>query len=605
MKKILLLTGAVMLLAVWPLRAGQEDGRYLKMVKEYELKSDGSWTYHHSHQLQILSYYALNRRFGETFIVFDTLAQSLKINRSETLTPDGRLVPSPDNALNLVLPRFARNSADYNYLREMVVTHTGLEINAVINLDYELTTQAGFLPGMMGDEFLQADVPIDTLILRIRLPEDRPLHFSLQNIEGQPQVSQSRGLKTYQWIFTNRPEYHPEALQPAAGDFLPHLAFSTVGDWQEIFSFLDERLPESLLDESITEQLLDDQTDRMRQILNLQEKMVDGLAELPIPMAVVGFRCRPGQTVWKSASATPLEKAWLMSSALNMAGIQSNVVLTTRDGHIDDAVPGLIGFEEAFVRIMEKNEQPLYLSVHELNRNNAVYSLNGKPALVLNPESVDRETIKADTSLNNAADLSLFLNMSGDNQLNGKIYLTLSGAVHPFTELQRNGGNASGLLKKVASGTEINEAEPSHLSADRLAVAAKLFQKAAFKEQDNFLIYKLPQYPQGFAGAHWPVFSSERKYPLFLESAPLTDKMSLELQLPENVEFAGKPYHLRIKNAVGHLELSLQAVDGKISIVRNIDIFKNSIPPGKYAEFLKLWQTWKNPQYTELVFRKK
>ena len=56
----------------------QADGIYLSMLKEYTLNEDGSWTYHHAHQLKLLTYYAFNRRYGESFIVIDTLVKISK-----------------------------------------------------------------------------------------------------------------------------------------------------------------------------------------------------------------------------------------------------------------------------------------------------------------------------------------------------------------------------------------------------------------------------------------------------------------------------------------------------------------------------------------------
>ena len=103
------------------------DAVYLNMTKEYTLNPDGSMDYHYSHQLKLFSYYAFNSRYGETFIVYNPKFQSLKVNKSVTVKENGENIPAPANALNEVLPGFASNAPYYNCLREMVVSHTGLE----------------------------------------------------------------------------------------------------------------------------------------------------------------------------------------------------------------------------------------------------------------------------------------------------------------------------------------------------------------------------------------------------------------------------------------------------------------------------------------------
>ncbi len=128
------------------------DAVYSKIVKEYTYNMDGSVDFRYYHRLKILSYFAFHRVFGETFIVYNPKFQTLKINKCVTYMADGKAVPSPANAFNEVLPAFATNSYPYNHLREMVVTHTGLEINCEIELDYTIHSQAGFYPFLMANE---------------------------------------------------------------------------------------------------------------------------------------------------------------------------------------------------------------------------------------------------------------------------------------------------------------------------------------------------------------------------------------------------------------------------------------------------------------------
>jgi len=96
----------------------KSDAVYQEQTKEYTLNKDGSWTYHYSHKLLINTYLAFHSLYGEDFIVYDPAFQKLKINRSITTMANGKQVPSPDNALNELLPGFAANVPAWNLSAE-------------------------------------------------------------------------------------------------------------------------------------------------------------------------------------------------------------------------------------------------------------------------------------------------------------------------------------------------------------------------------------------------------------------------------------------------------------------------------------------------------
>ena len=114
------------------------DAVYLQLKKEYTLNADGSIDYHYVKKQKLQTYRSFHNLYGETFIVYNPDFQSLKVNDVYTIMADGKKNPSPANAFNEVLPGFAANAPAYNKLREMVITHSGTERNAVLNLDYVL-----------------------------------------------------------------------------------------------------------------------------------------------------------------------------------------------------------------------------------------------------------------------------------------------------------------------------------------------------------------------------------------------------------------------------------------------------------------------------------
>ena len=110
--------------------------------------------YNYSHQLKLITYLSSDKQFGESFIVFNPTYQQLSIHKAQTTMVNGRKVKSPENAFNEVLPQFAPNAPAFNQLREMVVTHTGIEPGATIDFAYTIHSKRDFMPAMMGNEII-------------------------------------------------------------------------------------------------------------------------------------------------------------------------------------------------------------------------------------------------------------------------------------------------------------------------------------------------------------------------------------------------------------------------------------------------------------------
>jgi hypothetical protein len=153
------------------------DARFLNMEISYRLDNDGSSVMEYRHQVRLDTYLAVNRVFGETFIVYNPAFQKLEILKAETTMADGRKVAAPENAFNEVLPFAAHGFADFSGLREMVVTHTGLERGAIIDLHYRIRTRPGFFLGFTGRETLARDFPVDAYKLTLIVPSGRELRY--------------------------------------------------------------------------------------------------------------------------------------------------------------------------------------------------------------------------------------------------------------------------------------------------------------------------------------------------------------------------------------------------------------------------------------------
>jgi hypothetical protein len=112
MKKLIII---LLTVASFRLFAGNEDAVYLKMEKTFILHQDGTIEQRYSHDLKILSYYAIHRKYGETVINYNPRYQEIKIHEVFTRLENGKIVRLPANAINEVLPAEAADAPAYNF----------------------------------------------------------------------------------------------------------------------------------------------------------------------------------------------------------------------------------------------------------------------------------------------------------------------------------------------------------------------------------------------------------------------------------------------------------------------------------------------------------
>jgi len=600
MNKIIILLASLFILSANIFASEKKaDAVYLSVLKEYTLNADETWTYHHAHKLKLLSYYAFNRRYGETFIVFDTLYQNLKINHNVTTMVSGREVSAPDNAYNMVLPRYARDAEAYNHLREMVVTHVGIEPGAVIDLDYEIISDADFLPAMMGNEILVEDSPINELIVRIRIPDGKTLHHKLFNSDVQVSQKAENNKQVYEWKFNNLPAAHYEALQPESGDFLPRLVFSAADNWNQVKKQLIYDSAGNEIPQHILKDMLQKSAPPLEQVLAVQKKIVKEMAEFPVPLHAIGYRFRSAQKVWKSNGGTLLEKAVLMASILNSAGIRSRAVLVSGNTNFAEDVPCLNQYNNVLVCAKPDGGAKLFLSVHDLNSKSLGHKYAGHAVLALDDSGGKQHQLPALPENISSCRVKVNLEMDKDQNVSGQMSLALNGTANPYIELQRQGGDVKSFFK----GYETENLRLREMSTGKLHAETSVKGKLNLKSQGDYLFYDIKPPAQGIHGLHIPTLSITRNNPLSLPYDNFREEFDFTIELADGINSVMGLTDIKKKNAVGEIIIHVKSEGQKIHLYRSLQFSKKDIPVAEYPQFLELWQIWNNPLYRELVFK--
>lgn len=322
MKKIFLIVS--LLLIASTLFAGPKyDAVYRLISKSYTLNDDGSLDYHFRKELQLFNYTAFDT-YGETFITYNTELQTLTINEAYTIRKDGSVVQTPQNAFNPSLPYGCTRCERFNTIREMVVTHTALENEATIVLDYTIHSQQPFFQELMEDIELYEDAPIDKYEVVVTIPKNKSLNAEIYQSFQKDTVNPNPELITTQWIFSHLPQKPKDHY--LSSHYLGEMTLNTFGSVTDFVqklcfqnAFIDN--PKDLY-KDVLEDVLNGKTTDMDKILAVRDYIADNIHTNDLPMCYMNYIVASPSTIWKTNCATPFEKNVLFKSMLEAIGFK-------------------------------------------------------------------------------------------------------------------------------------------------------------------------------------------------------------------------------------------------------------------------------------------
>lgn len=583
------------------------DAVFKKMTREYTLKSDGSTEFHYSHTLKYLTYYSIHTLYGEDFIVYNPQYQKLKINKSTTAMADGKMVESPENAFNEVLPGNAANAPYYNKLREMVVTHTGLERGATVDFGYTIFSDKSFSGFLTGNEILWMSAPVEELKLIIHVPKKGKLNYRQYNISEKPLVSSDGTYTTYTWTLRNVPAASHEDFRLREMQNRPRVVFSTAKNIGKLLEgFLAQeafRLEGSPMIQQKVDRILKDNADnKFQQILAFQDLVANDINYQPVSLSNAAYRLRTSAEVFASNGGSEIEKAVLLASFLKLSGFRAEPVAVFPDRFFDGGSANLNLAERYLVKLSEMPTESglLYLSPLQNDYYDQFWNLKGKHIISLS-KGIPSSAPKPDLSLN-AIEVSSQFQLDKDFKLTGKASIELSGRLNPFLKLGLDSSYALRLIPSLFDSREVEKSSILRMDSEKSVLEFSLASGNHFKEQQGHYFLKIQGLNTGFDGWHMNELVSLRTEPLEVPF-PLKESYHFSITLPDGFELITAESKLNVSKDFGKIEISISQEGNKLFIDRSLELQKSIIEPSEYESFRSFINTWNNRKYRELVIR--
>ncbi len=557
------------------------DAVFAEIHKTYVLNPDGSSQYFYAHKVKPLTYYAVNRYLGETFIVYNPDLQRLIIDKSETTMADGTVVQSPANAYNEVLPGAVANAPAYAHLREMVVTHTGLERNCQVDLQYHIDTDSSFFPWLMGEELFGSSSPIQKMTVTVRIPNNAILHFRFFNATVEPVVTKSGQYTDYVWTMNDLPMLRSEANHQAFGEFTPRLIFSTCPDWGALLGYVGKGLTDKfLLSEKSKATLLSTITDstELARALAIRKIVADQIGTVNINPSLLGYRISSAEEVFHRNYGHALDKAVLLATLFKVQGACADVLLTSATNQFEESVPSLRQFNGAVVRLKQTDDSAIFLLPTGTQDRPAEYDLAGKTLLDLSgsePNLIEMPAISADENV-----LSLQASLTVDTTwvAKGTIRLEAKGALLPSYELTDTESKRAFVQKAVSQIFGKNDKGKITVDSVRMegdVFLAEMKADGLFEEVGNQKLFEFGGLSSVLDEWHISAAPTKRFTPLQLP-APITEHITVTFNFPDSFAVAGEMKDVVMENEMGRLSLTWQ-VDGNQLVVSHEFVLRNPV----------------------------
>jgi len=593
---------SILLVSVIALMAFDFDAEYLEINKTYKLNKDGSVTEKYHNKIKLYTWNATQRYFGEDFIIYNPEFQKLTINKSVTTMVDGKLVPTPANGYNEVLPRGAVGDASLTGYREMVVTHTGLERGCTIDFEYTINTKAGYYPGLMGEVVFAKSNPIKSYKLEVIVPKDMVLQFETKNGDIPFEKSEKSGNTVYTWKMADIASVIQERNQLAYNENQPKVVFSTYKNWDKLFEYFAESIDPELSVEmqQKVDELIEGESDTFEKMKNIHEYIANYTGWAKLESHYTGYKIKDIKSTYSENSGTTLDKAVLLSSMLNYAGMKSHLAFVSKSESSCDSVASLTQFDDVVVCASWHGGDKQVISPVHTSNNSLVADLGGKSVFRLNKKLKKIEKVKAFNQSANFQIMTLDLKMCKELKIAGKGSFYIGGKYNPYYSLRDNGKAGMTIASDIGELQSENETITS-LDAKKSSINVDL-KSNALEAKNGYIYLDLPEFSGGYDHSHIVTALTERNTTLDLHNCQ-SEKYVIRIKLPENVEVVSPKVKEYAKSEIGSVKINMSVEDNVLSIYKYLSLKKDKVEPTEYAEFRKMIKIWENDMFGQVVLK--
>jgi len=571
---------------------------YIKLEKTFVLHEDGTTELTVEKEQKLLTHRSFHSLYGQTDIYFNPMTDSVVVEIAETKTPDGKIVPVPENGYVDMIPSYARGAAQFSHLLHKAVVHTALEIGSTIHSKYTIFSNSE-LNALMGHEVITLDCPVENYKLVVKIPKDQELDFNSINISKDPKVSKKGGYKVYTWQISDIDQTSAEGFAPRFNAGKKQILFSSADSLFTVFNdFTSQKAFTFETSIEMRNTLLDRLSNEYRSFVKigaLQDIVIDEIKTLPVPLASAAYKVKPANSTWESMSGTPEEKAILLTAMIRNLGLDAIPVAVIPSYLVKkDSVIKQIGNLDLLS--FHLVQVPLDGVFHYIDVNKK--HLIDPVAKLQNHLIIPMEMGYSNVHFNPTQKFEFQLSWDGDIVINPKGLCTgrfegnYIGQLNPYLGLKMNPES----IKSLYPGQSIIE-----VSSPRSTLLTFMTEmKDMTVEFDNKILLELPLNESGIGSWGIQPLDGNRKTTMYLPSQ-IREFQRLVISIPYGYHAVNFDTDVTKKNELGRVSIRYSKKNGRYEVFRNLNISSTKIEPEQYNLLKELLNPWLDPSMRRIL----
>jgi hypothetical protein len=561
--------------------------------------ADGLATVRRQRLVKIYTEWAVDH-LGDPRLAYDRGRQELEIHASRTYLLDGSTMDTPDNGFNEVTPRGLDLSVDHLNIREMVVTHVGIERGVSILLDYSVRdlsprdfpfNRIFFLH----DEFAALE---KELVAEgdLRGETVNPVGglFTLPSPEGR-----SGALVWHAEDLPARPRHAHHRL----GDQVPWIALAASRSWIDLLGGLDTLIDAAAVENGMLGSILTDMG-RDTPFLSDRETLERLADEVMGRTALVRYHPwlftplpRSVAHCLERSTATPVERCAILLAGCRRRNLDADLILPGTGIYLSQAVPALEAVGDPLLRVDTEESETWWIDPMEGTVTAQPPIRGGVPYFVINSGGVDRATSPVTES---RVLVSVFWDLEvGEGKAEGFI----TGPVAKTLDWEEPEKLIQGWAEGWCDSAEVTELRVLASSSEGLSYALSAAAPLPSPDDRGRTVVDLPLAPGGIGDllpegmnlAHSEVDG------ILFPPAPATVHLKWTIRPPEGlVILPGPAIDMEWEDA--SLGVRRTESGSQIEIEYDLTWGGRSIIPEEYSGYRSLFLEASDPRFTRLVF---
>jgi hypothetical protein len=276
-------------------------------------------------------------------------------------------------------------------------------------------------------------------------------------------------------------------------------------------------------------------------------------------------------------------------------------------------------FDSYMVQVNPKETGRIYLSVSQKQSQNLIFDVQDKTLIQLDGNIEAMRTFKEKPVVNKMgmeAKLKVEDGKSGGLDdlkigglvdgmtVSGKIEVDFEGIVNPYYRLRKDSSFVKNLLSGDISSSQVQTIEEDQLSELKSKYQLTTASLPIAKNFAGYLYIELPRLKNGMDSWNLPQFAVSGEVPVRLDF-PLVEEYIYQVALPSDYELFTPPVEVKIKNALGDLEINISQSGSNVIVERSWEMYKDVVTSDQMNAFREMILAWEKAEYRKIVLQKK